>query len=401
MDDQKLCEQALFQSGNAINITDENGVLIKVNAAFLRLYKFSDEKEVLGKTQRIIRDPDTPAGLYQDMWKVISSGNIWTGNIVNRANDGSQVFVHLAISPIKENGKIVAYMGFSLDRAQQMLLEMQLFHANKLVVLGTLSASLAHELNNPLASILLDAEYLQDATAPSDGKVDLPMLHAASRSLVAGAVRMKKVLEHLLQYSRKDSSFSRSTMTIGNLVEDSLLFTEKRLRNRSIEIRTDIQKDLFIAGNRTQLESVIHNLLSNSSDAFETDSKETKFISIGAHRDPDGGISLDFTDNAGGIPESLQAKVFEPFFTTKGEFEGTGLGLAISKRIITEHGGTIECESKDGLTRFHIRLPAVFSALEGVDALVAETGESWDSRWAQNNRALAGRDTGPKARKEK
>src|SRR5690606_37643785 len=196
MDDQKLCEQALFQSGNAINITDENGVLIKVNAAFLRLYKFSDEKEVLGKTQRIIRDPDTPAGLYQDMWKVISSGNIWTGNIVNRANDGSQVFVHLAISPIKENGKIVAYMGFSLDRAQQMLLDMQLFHANKLVVLGTLSASLAHELNNPLASILLAAEYLQDATAPSDGKVDLPMLHAASRSLVAGAVRMKKVLEH-------------------------------------------------------------------------------------------------------------------------------------------------------------------------------------------------------------
>src|SRR5690606_7880501 len=335
------------------------------------------------------------------MWKVISSGNIWTGNIVNRANDGSQVFVHLAISPIKENGKIVAYMGFSLDRAQQMLLEMQLFHANKLVVLGTLSASLAHELNNPLASILLDAEYLQDATAPSDGKVDLPMLHAASRSLVAGAVRMKKVLEHLLQYSRKDSSFSRSTMTIGNLVVDSLLFTEKRLRNRSIEIRTDIQKDLFIAGNRTQLESVIQNLLSNSSDAFETDPKETKFISNGAHRELDGGITLEFTDNAGGIPESLQAKVFEPFFTTKGEFEGTGLGLAISKRIITEHGGTIECESKDGLTRFHIRLPAVFSALEGVDALVAETGESWDSRWAQNNRALAGRDTGPKARKEK
>lgn len=368
MDHRKLCEQALFQSGNAINITDEKGVLIKVNAAFLRLYKFDDEKEVLGKTQRIIRDPDTPTGLYQDMWKVIGSGNIWTGNIVNRAKDGTQVFVHLTISPIKENGKIVAYMGFSLDRAQQMLLEMQLFHANKLVVLGTLSASLAHELNNPLASILLDAEYLQEATAPGGAPVDLRVVHDASRSLVVGAVRMKKVLEHLLLYSRKDSSFSRSTLSIGNLVEDSLLFTEKRLRNRSIEIQTDIQKDLFIAGNRTQLESVVHNLLSNSSDAFESSANGTKYISIGAQRDPDGGVSIDFTDNAGGIPENLQPKIFEPFFTTKGEFEGTGLGLAISKRIISEHGGTIECESKDGVTRFHIRLPAVFSAPERVEA---------------------------------
>lgn len=358
MDNQTLCEQAIHQAGHAINITDAKGVLIRVNAAYLKLYKFDQAEEALGRTQKIIRSPNTPAGVYAEMWRTIGEGEVWSGNLVNLAKDGTQVFVHLTISPILENGAIVGYMGFSLDRAQQIQLETQLFHANKLVVLGTLSASLAHELNNPLASILLDAEYLRDATCPGGQPLDQGMLRAASESLVAGAGRMKKVLEHLLLYSRKDSSFSRSTLSVRNLIEDSLLFTGKRLQNQSIQIETGIEENLFLSGNRTQLESVIHNLLSNSGDAFESIRKSDRLISIRAHRETEGGISIYFSDNAGGIPESVQPRIFEPFFTTKGEAEGTGLGLAISKRIITEHGGTITCESKQGKTHFHIRLPA-------------------------------------------
>src|SRR5689334_7743259 len=86
------------------------------------------------------------------MWKCISSGGTWRGNLTNVAKDGSEVFVHLTITPIRENGAIVGYMGFSLDRAQQVMLEKQLFHANKLVVLGTMGAGLAHEPSSSLSS---------------------------------------------------------------------------------------------------------------------------------------------------------------------------------------------------------------------------------------------------------
>lgn len=198
-----LMEKAFTQADYAVNITDTRGVLLRVNRAYLDLYKFKSEAEILGQTQRLIRSPHTHDNLYKEMWTVISMGGTWRGNITNLARDGSEVFVHLTISPLREKGEIVGYMGFSLDRAQQVLLERELFHANKLMVLGTLRAGLAHELNNPLASILLDAEYLRDGLLDSEQPLDRETAAHAAQSVISGVERMKKVLEHLLLYSRK------------------------------------------------------------------------------------------------------------------------------------------------------------------------------------------------------
>jgi PAS domain S-box-containing protein len=358
----RLIDQAFHQADYAINITDRSGVLVKVNQAYLDLYKFPSEAEVLGKTQRLIRSPRTPDSLYKEMWTTISTGQTWRGNLNNQAKDGSEVFVHLTISPVRENGAIVGYMGFSLDRAQQVLLEKELFHANKLVVLATMGAGLAHELNNPLASILLDAEFLKEIFHHPEKPIDWPMAESAANSVIQGVERMKKVLEHLLMYSRKEGGGQgHSTIGVAQLVEDSFLFIERQLRSRGISIELDIESDVFLSGNRTQLESVVHNLLSNSRDAFEG-RKGEKIINIKARREKNGVLSLEYRDNAGGIPEQLLQKIFEPFFTTKKENEGTGLGLAISKKIIAEHGGRIECESANGSTLFRIHLPSIDSA---------------------------------------
>ena len=358
-----LLDKAFTQADYAINITDTAGVLQKVNQAYLNLYKFPTEREILGRTQHIIRSPRTSNSVYAAMWSTISAGTTWRGNLTNIARDGSEVFVHLTISPIRENGSIIGYMGFSLDRSQQVLLERELFHANKLVVLGTLCASLAHELNNPLASILLDAEYLENLTARPDAPIDWNAAHSASQSVIHGVERMKQVLEHLLMYSRKDPS-ERSTLSLKELIENSFLFLDKQLRNRGIDIEIDVPEDLLIAGNRTQLESVIHNLVGNSKDAYETrpvlggnGKVPGKQVRIRAEKEPDGFVLLEYLDNAGGIPKELLDRIFEPFFTTKGEKEGTGLGLAISRKIIMEHGGIIDCESQGNTTRFSIRLP--------------------------------------------
>src|SRR5690606_15807976 len=116
--------------------------------------------------------------------------------------------------------------------------------------------------------------------------------------------------------------------TLGQLIEDSFLFLDRQLRSRGIAIELDIENNIFLQGNRTQLESVVHNLLSNSRDAFEG-RKGDKNIRIKARQDARGKLHIEYRDNAGGIPEKLLDKVFEPFFTTKKEMEGTGLGLAI------------------------------------------------------------------------
>ncbi len=359
LDDTALCEKAFSQAEYAINITDKNGILVKVNKAYLRLYKFTAENEVIGHSQRIIRSPNTPLGVYKHMWETILAGDTWRGELSNVATDGSEVFIHLTITPIREDGEIIGYMGFSLDRSQQVMLERQLFHANKLVVLGTLGASLAHELNNPLASILLDAEYIRELFSAPNPDFDVKSALSAADSVIKGAERMKKVVEHLLHYSRKDPE-KEGVFPVLNLVEDSFLFMDKQLKNRGIHLEYQIEDDLYLQGNRTQLESVIHNLLTNSRDAFDTFDPPEKLISIKAyHRG--ASLLVDYSDNAGGISDEVKPYIFDPFFTTKKEKEGTGLGLSISKKIVTEHGGRITCRSEGDNTLFRIELPALIS----------------------------------------
>ena len=119
-----------------------------------------------------------------------------------------------------------------------------------------------------------------------------------------------------------------------------------------------------LRASRTQLESVIHNLLSNSRDAFATSGTESKRISIACEfLESERMVRMEYRDNAGGISQEVMSRIFEPFFTTKGG-EGTGLGLAISSKIIADHGGSIHCESQDGETRFRILLPAFSAAAE-------------------------------------
>lgn len=353
-----ITDLAFIHSDHAINITDPEGNLLRVNNAYLKLYKFESEAQILGRNPRIIRSPHTPESVYQEMWKSISAGKVWRGELTNRAVDGTDVYVHLTISPFYRDGVLAGYMGFSIDRAQQVELEKQLLHANKLVVLGTLGAGLAHELNNPLASILLDAEYLKELHANPPAKVDHGSALAAAESVIRGSERMRRVLEHLLLYSKKDGGSAISALSVRQILEDSFLFIERQLVSRGIDIDLQVDGDPYVNGNRTQLESVIHNLLSNSRDAFATSKARRKLISIKSTWVPgEHMVVIEYKDNAGGIHPEILGRVFEPFFTTKGG-EGTGLGLPISKRIVDDLGGNIQCESSGGETRFRITLPA-------------------------------------------
>src|SRR3954471_20376622 len=133
--EEMLIQDAFTQSDYAICITDPRGTLLRVNDAYRRLYKFGPEESVVGSPASLIRSPLTPDQVYRTMWKTISSGEVWRGELSNRARDGSEVYIHLTISPIRRKGRIVGYMGFSLNRAQQVILEKQLFHANKLMVI--------------------------------------------------------------------------------------------------------------------------------------------------------------------------------------------------------------------------------------------------------------------------
>jgi PAS domain S-box-containing protein len=204
---------AIAQSDMATCITDARGILLQANDAYRKLYKYPDAQSLIGKPVSIIRSPSTPAGLYADLWKTIASGVIWRGRMNNLASDGTEVYVHLTISPIREQGAIIGYLGISLDRAQQMILENHLLNDNKLLAIGALGSGLAHELNNPLASILLDAEHLRDCLADIIASPAAAQAEQAAVSIIQCAEKMRHVLEHLLLHSKPDSSQARFALT--------------------------------------------------------------------------------------------------------------------------------------------------------------------------------------------
>jgi C4-dicarboxylate-specific signal transduction histidine kinase len=164
-------------------------------------------------------------------------------------------------------------------------------------------------------------------------------------------------------FARRDSLDSRTTFTVAKWIEDTLLFMRRRMAEDRIDMIIECAPDLFVTGNRVQLESVLYELLTNAREAFPVSSRNRK-IRIRAEPGPKATVTVEIRDNAGGIPSEALGWIFEPFFSTK-KGQGAGLGLAMSRRILGEHGGSLECVSANGETAFEIRLPVLFPAQVG------------------------------------
>lgn len=230
----------------------------------------------------------------------------------------------------------------------------QLWQAAKLATMGELAASVAHELNNPLATLALHAESLLDRLTGDDPK------RRAVLVIEQEVERMANLVANLLLFSRR-SHQQTSTVDLGEELNNSLEFVSYHLRSHQVTVVTEIENSLpNVHADRQQLRQLFLNLLTNSSDAMP----EGGTLTLRARAlNMEGGttaLQIEFSDTGIGIkPQDLQ-KLWEPFFTTKPEGKGTGLGLPICRRIVEEHQGTIEIDSERGKgTTVRIILPAI------------------------------------------
>ena len=228
----------------------------------------------------------------------------------------------------------------------------QLWQASKLATMGELSASIAHELNNPLATVSLRVENLLMPMKGGD-----PQRH--SLEIIAQEVdRMAGLIDNLLQFSRR-SHRQISTLDAREEIANSVDFVHYHLRSRKIEVIREFADSLpSIQGDRQQLRQVFLNLLTNASDAMPAGGQ------LFVRAEPtalegEAAVAIEFADTGEGITPVNLEKIWEPFFTTKPAGKGTGLGLAICRRIVEEHGGTIEIESpSEGGTTVRVIVPA-------------------------------------------
>jgi two-component system sensor kinase FixL len=228
----------------------------------------------------------------------------------------------------------------------------QLWQAAKLATMGELAASIAHELNNPLATISLRVESLLVHTPADD-----PKRHALA--VVEQEVeRMSHLVANLLQFSRRGQP-QISSVDVREELENTLALIHYHLRNHHIAVVRQFAPEApMIYADRQQLRQVFLNLLTNASDAMPQGGTLTLGVAMRALATGTPAVVIEFTDTGIGIAPADMPKVMEPFFTTKEERKGTGLGLSICRRIVQEHHGTIEISSEVGKgTTIRLALP--------------------------------------------
>lgn len=227
----------------------------------------------------------------------------------------------------------------------------QLWQAAKLATVGELGASIAHELNNPLTTVSLRIETLLAQTEAADPR------RQALLVVEQEVERMADLVAHLLDFSRR-SHPQISTVDIRVEIDNTLELINHHLRKRKVQVVRDYAQDVpQVRADRQQMRQVFLNLFTNASDAMPQGGTLT--IRVRAAADgPNERLLVEIEDNGSGIaPEDLP-RIFEPFFTTKPEGQGTGLGLPICRRIIDEHRGSLQVQSRPGEgTTVRITLP--------------------------------------------
>ncbi|MFQ5650674.1 MAG: sensor histidine kinase [bacterium] len=243
------------------------------------------------------------------------------------------------------------------DEQLQLILN-QLAHVDKLAMMGTLGASVAHELNNPLTVISAEAEEIIDAI--EGGHENQKLTVVSAKHIRQCADKMRYFVDHLRQYSRKDETTPWQKVDINTTIHDALLMLKPRLREANIRVQLSLAKTLpKIWGHHIKLESVFQNLIANAIDSFTPDCENRRrFVTISTTQEAKNGVVAQITDNGCGMSEEVRNKMFDPFFTTKKSDQGTGLGLAMVNTYLQDHHAELEVESQeDKGTVMTIRFP--------------------------------------------
>ncbi len=237
----------------------------------------------------------------------------------------------------------------------------QLLQAEKLSAIGQLVAGVAHELNNPLTSVIgyaqLMQEELREATERNTTRPK-PDLTNDLRRIAEESERAAKIVRNLLAFARRQTA-ARAEQDIADVMSRVLSLRAYEFRLNAIELETDFEPGLPpVLGDGGQLQQALLNLLLNAEQAMRA--RSVRRIRVGARHVPESdAVELFIADSGHGIPDENLRRIFDPFFTTREVGEGTGLGLSICYGIVRDHGGQIAVESRVGQgTTFKMLLPA-------------------------------------------
>jgi PAS domain S-box-containing protein len=248
-------------------------------------------------------------------------------------------------------GELLGRLEIYRDVTGQRLVQSKLLQTEKMAGLGQLVSGIAHELNNPLTSIIGYSQLLLGRRLTAPQEADGRLIHQE-------AERAARIVKNLLLFAR-EARPERRSVNLNEIVERTLALRNYELRVENIELSQDLAPDLPpVVADPAQLQQVLLNLLVNAEQAIRQGSGEGS-IRVRTRKTPRGRVSFEILDSGPGIPQEIIPRIFDPFFSTKPSGAGTGLGLSITCGIVKEHGGEILVQSELGHgAKFTVELPA-------------------------------------------
>jgi signal transduction histidine kinase len=236
-------------------------------------------------------------------------------------------------------------------RAEKKKIREQLLISERMASVGLLAASVAHEINNPLAILVSNLEFASEQIngfkANTPGAEGISALAAPLRDAQEAAERVRLIVRDLKLFSRSEDVETRGPVDIRSVLESAIRMTSNEVRHRA-RLTRDYGDVAPVNGNESRLGQVFLNLIVNAAQAIPEGDAGNNEIKIITRMESSDRVGIEFHDTGGGIPGEILPHIFDAFFTTKAAATGTGLGLAICHRIIAEHHGEISVKSQKG-----------------------------------------------------
>jgi PAS domain S-box-containing protein len=336
--------QLIERAPDAIAVS-RGGRWIYVNPAMVSLLGLRGAADIVGRTLFDLVHPDDHPQLRSRLDSAArgNPGAPIEYRVVRP--DGEVLTLELTSMTIDFEGS-PALLGFARDVTRRNQVRAQLIEADRLAAMGTLAAGVGHEINNPLAYVLLNLQALERDLAHLVPAGRLPEALHMVENAISGVDRVRAIVRDLKMLSRADTD-AQSTVDVRRVMDTTLHIASVELRHRA-RVVTRFDDVPPVRANEARLGQVLLNLLMNAAQALPEGRVGDNEIRVSLRRAEDGQVVIEVADSGPGIPEHVLPHIFEPFYTTKPVGVGTGLGLSICRSIVTRLGGEIVATNAPG-----------------------------------------------------
>jgi len=329
-------------------LVDTAGTVRQLNGAAMQVFGLESTDAAVGR--HLEKLGLSPSGLtVRLMLTGRQEGQPWHGRVLVTQSGGDRRICDCTVTDLRGLGSQDLLVAL-YDRTDELRAQRELIAREKLATVGELASGVAHEVNNPLAAIRMEAELLGRSTQDAEAST-------AAAAIVREVDRAARIVRSLLRLARR-ADITPVRIQLNDLVRDVAEIRQRVLRADNIEVRTRMDQGAeAVLGLGQELQQVVINLVTNAEHAVRGRPNAVIELATEARRD---WVRLTVEDSGPGVPQEVRSRIFDPFFTTKSPDEGSGLGLSICQRVVAEVGGRIWLEDSSTLggAKFVVELPA-------------------------------------------